>query len=110
MMEVCTSGFAEHRSDDWPARIDGNTKRRRFFSLDAKVFSTKWYSWFPNEDSLRILLQGAKVCVNSARGKVPECVQNNEDSYARIRKSYHKTTAKDKFSFHCRNSMTPSTN
>jgi hypothetical protein len=44
-MEVCTSGFAEHRcigSDDWPACIDGNTKRRGFFSLDAKgFFSTK---------------------------------------------------------------------
>jgi hypothetical protein len=24
--------------------------------------------------------------------------------------SYHKTIAKDKFSFHCRNSITPSTN
>jgi hypothetical protein len=42
MMEVCTSGFAEHQrafylqwkcigSDDWPARIDENTKRRGFF-------------------------------------------------------------------------------
>jgi hypothetical protein len=32
------------------------------FSLDAKGFSTKQCSWFPNEDFLRILRQGAKVC------------------------------------------------
>jgi hypothetical protein len=45
------------------------------FSLDAKGFPTKQCSWFPNEDSLRILRQGAKICAYSARGKVPECVQ-----------------------------------
>jgi hypothetical protein len=45
----------------------------------------KQCSWFSNEDSLRILRQGARVCAYSARGKVPECVQNNEDLYAQIR-------------------------
>jgi hypothetical protein len=35
---------------------------------------------------MQILRQGAKVCAHSARGKVPEYVQNNEDSYAQIRK------------------------
>jgi hypothetical protein len=95
MMEVRTSGFAEHwraillameciGSDDWPARIDGNTKRREFFLWMRRVFSTKQCSWFPNEDSLWILRQGRRVCAYSARGKVPECVQNNEDSYAQI--------------------------
>jgi hypothetical protein len=51
-----------------------------------KVFSTKQCSWFLNEDFLRILRQGARVCAYSARWKVPECVQNDEDSYTRVRK------------------------
>jgi hypothetical protein len=75
------------------------------FPWMRRVFSTKQCSWFPNEDSLRILRQGARVCVYSARGKVPECVQNNEDS----NECHHKTSAKDKFLFHCRNFITPST-
>jgi hypothetical protein len=51
-----------------------------------RVFSTKQCSWFPIEGSLRILRQGVRVFAYSVRGKVPECVQNNEDSYAKIKK------------------------
>jgi hypothetical protein len=54
------------------------------FSLDAKGFFIKHCSWLPNKDFLRILRQGARVCAYSARVKVPECVQNSEDSYAQI--------------------------
>jgi hypothetical protein len=45
------------------------------FPWMQRVFSTKQCSWFPNEDSLQILRQGAKVCAYSVRGKVPECGQ-----------------------------------
>jgi hypothetical protein len=86
MMEVCASGFAEHRrgyfiSSGSASRVmtgwrvlmripnDGG------FPLDAKGFSSKQCSWFPNEDFLRILRQGARVCAYSAEGKFPECVQ-----------------------------------
>jgi hypothetical protein len=55
-----------------------------FFSLDAKGFFIEKCSWFPNEDFLRILRQGTRLCAYSARGKVPECVQHSEDSYAQI--------------------------
>jgi hypothetical protein len=54
----------------------------------------KQCSWFPNEESLRILRQGARVCAYSSRGKVPECVQNNEDSYAQIKKVITKQVQK----------------
>jgi hypothetical protein len=64
-----------------------------------RVFSTKQCSWSPNEDSLRILRQGARVCAYSARGKVPECVQNNEDSYAQIKKVITKQVQKISFYF-----------
>jgi hypothetical protein len=36
--------------------------------------------------------------------------KNNEDSYAQIREVITKINTKNKFSFHCRDSMTPSTN
>jgi hypothetical protein len=59
----------------------------------------KQCSWFLNEDSLRILRQGAEVCAFSARGKGPECVQNNEDSYAQIKKVITKQVQKISFYF-----------
>jgi hypothetical protein len=55
------------------------------FPWMRRVFSSEQCSWFPNEDFLQILRQGARVCAYSARGKVPECVQNSEDSYAQIK-------------------------
>jgi hypothetical protein len=70
------------------------------FSLDAKGLFNGIVFMIPNKDSLQVLRQGAKFCAYSARGKVSEYVQDNEDSYAQIRKVI-KTTAKDKFSFHC---------
>jgi hypothetical protein len=42
--------------------------------------------------------------------RFPNAFKNNEGSYAQIREVITKTNAKDKFSFHCRNSKTPSTN
>jgi hypothetical protein len=59
----------------------------------------KQCSWFPNEDSLRILRQGAEVCAYSARGKVPECVQNDEDSYAQIKRVIPKQMQMRNFHF-----------
>jgi hemerythrin len=48
---------------------------------------------------LCILRQGAKVCAHSAREKVPECVQNNEDSYAQIKKVITRQLQKINFHF-----------
>jgi hypothetical protein len=109
MMEVCTSGFAEHRMaillameihQEWwlPSVHFWEYQTTGVFPWMRKVFSTKQCSWFPSKDSLRILRQGARVCAYSARWKVPECVQNNEDWYAQIEKVI-KTSAKDKFYF-----------
>jgi hypothetical protein len=47
--------------------------------LDAKGFLIEQCSWLPNEDFLRILRQGARVCAYSARVKVPGCVQDSGD-------------------------------
>jgi hypothetical protein len=62
-----------------------------------RIFSIEQCSWFPDEDFLRILRQGARVCAYSARVKVPECVQNSEGSHAQIKGNRHKTNTKDKF-------------
>jgi hypothetical protein len=80
------------------------------FSLDAKGFFIKQCSWLLNKDFLRILRQGARVCAYSARGKVPERVQDSEDSYAQIKEVITGQIQKIKFHLYCRNSITPSTN
>jgi hypothetical protein len=54
----------------------------RVFSLDARGFVIEQCSWLPNMDFLRILRRGARICVYSAKCKVPECVHVSEDSYA----------------------------
>jgi hypothetical protein len=95
MMEACASGFAEHRRGyfissgsasgvmtGWHALM--RIPNDGVFPWTRRVFSSKQCSWFPNEDFLRILRQGARVCAYSAKGKVPECIQNNEYSYAQI--------------------------
>jgi hypothetical protein len=69
------------------------------FSLNVKGFSIEQCSWFPDEDFLRILRQGARVCAYSAKSKVPECVQNSEGSHAQIKGNYHEINAKDKISY-----------
>jgi hypothetical protein len=72
-------------SDDWPARIDGNTKRRGFFLGCEGLFQRNSV----HDSRIRIFCEfcaRARVCVYSAKGKVPECVQNNEDLYAQIKK------------------------
>jgi hypothetical protein len=98
MMGVCTSGFAEHRRGYFISSGDasgvmtgqcalmGIPNGGGFFLGCEGFFSMKQCSWFPNEDFLWILRQGARVCAYSARGKVPECVQNNEGLYAQIKK------------------------
>jgi hypothetical protein len=96
MMEVCANGFAEHRRGyfigtgsasgvmtGWRALM--GIPNGGGFPWMRRVFSLEQCSWLPNEDFLRILRQGARVCVYSAGGKVPECVQNSEDSYAQIK-------------------------
>jgi hypothetical protein len=80
------------------------------FPPNAKGFFIEQCSWLQNKDFLRILRQGARVCAYSARVKVPECVQNSEDSHAQIKGNHHKTDAKDKFHIYCQNSNIPSTN
>jgi hypothetical protein len=93
VMEVCANGFAEHQRGyfissgsasgvmtGWHALM--GIPNGGVFSLDARGFFIEQCSWLPNKDFLRILCQGARVCAYSARGKVPECVQDNEDSYA----------------------------
>jgi hypothetical protein len=85
MMEVCASGCGEHRrgyfisSGSASGVMTGWRVLMRIpndggFPWTRRVFSSKQCSWFPNEDFLRILRQGARVCAYSARGKVFECV------------------------------------
>jgi hypothetical protein len=87
-----------HRSDDWLACINGNTKRQGFLP-ECEGFFIEQCSWLPNKDFLRILRQGTRVYAYSARVKVSECVQNSEGSHAQIKGNHHKTSAKDKRSY-----------
>jgi hypothetical protein len=107
-MEVCTSGFAEHRRGYFISSGDASgvmTGQRALMGIPngevfpwmRRVFSSKQCLWFPNEDSSQILRQGARVCAYSARGKVPECVQNNEDLNAQIKKVITKQVQKINF-------------
>jgi hypothetical protein len=59
------------------AYINGNTKRQGFLP-ECEGFFIEQCSWLPNEDFLRILHQGTRVCAYSARIKVPKCVQNSK--------------------------------
>jgi hypothetical protein len=109
-MKVYANGFAEHQGGYFISResalgvITGwralmGIPNGGGFSPNAKGFSIEQCSWFPNEDFLRILRQGARVCAYSARVKVPECVQNSEGSHTQIKGNHHKTSAKDKISY-----------
>jgi hypothetical protein len=97
VMEVYANGFAEHKRGyfissgsasgvmtGWRALM-GIPNGGVFFLGHEGFFSSKQCPWLPNEDFLRILRQGTRVCACSARGKVPECVQNSEDSCAQIK-------------------------
>jgi hypothetical protein len=121
MMEVCVSEFAEHQRGYFISsgsasgvmtgwRVLMRIPNDGFFPWTRRVFSSKQRSWFPNEDFLQILRQGARICAYSAGGKVPECVQNSEDSYAQIEEVITRRIQKINFHFICRNSITPSTN
>jgi hypothetical protein len=110
MMEVYANGFAEHQGGYFISRESASgvmTGWRALmgipngggFSPNAKGFSIKQCSWFPNEDFLRILRQGARVYAYLAKSKVPECVQNSGGSHAQIKGNHHKTNAKDKISY-----------
>jgi hypothetical protein len=120
MMEVCARGFAEHRRGyfissgsasgvmiGWRALM--RIPNGEGFSLDAKGFFIEQCSWLPNKDFLRILHQGARVCAYSAKGKVPECVQDSDDPYAQIEGVITRQIQNIKFHLYCRNSITPST-
>jgi hypothetical protein len=120
MMEVYVNGFAEHQRGYFISSESASgvmTSWRALmgmpngggFSLDAKGFFIEQCSWLPNEDFLWILCQGARVCAYSAR-KVPECVQDSEDSYAQIKEIITRQIRNIKFHLYCRNSITPSTN
>jgi hypothetical protein len=96
MMEVYANGFAEHQrgyfisSGSAPGVMTGERALMGIpngggFSLDAKGFVIEQCSWLPNKDFLRIVRRGTRVCAYSARGKVPECVQDSENSYAQIK-------------------------
>jgi hypothetical protein len=110
MMEVYANGFAEHQRGyfiscestsgvmtGWHAIM--GIPNGGGFSPNAKGFPIEQCSWFPDEDFLRILRQGARVCAYSARVKVPEDIQNSEGSHAQIKGNHHKTNAKDKSSY-----------
>jgi hypothetical protein len=121
MMEVYANGFAKHQRGyfissesasgvmtGWRALM--GIPNSGGFSLDAKGFFIEQCSWLPNEDFLRILHQGARVCAYSARVKVPECVQDSGDSYAQIKEIITREVRKIKFHLYYRNSITPSGN
>jgi hypothetical protein len=120
-MEVCASGFAEHRGGyfissgsvsgvmtGWRALM--GIPNSGGFPWMQRVFSSKQCYWFLNEDFLRIIRQRARVCAYSARRKVPECIQNSEDSYAQIKEVMTRRIQQINCHFYCRNSITPSTN
>jgi hypothetical protein len=80
VMKVCANGSAKHRRgyfissgsasgvmNGWRALM--GIPNGGGFSLDAKGFFIEQCSWLPNKDFLRILGQGARVCVYSARRK-----------------------------------------
>jgi hypothetical protein len=82
MMEVCANEFAKHQrgyfiSSGSASRVMNGWRVLMRIPNDGgfpwmrRVFSSKQCLWFPNEDFLRILRQGARVCAYSARGKVP---------------------------------------
>jgi hypothetical protein len=109
-MEVYVNGFAGHQRGFFISRESASgvmTGWRALmgipngggFSPNAKGFFIEQCSWFPDEDFLRILRQEARVCAYLARVKVPECVQNGEDSHAQIKGNHYKTNAKDKISY-----------
>jgi hypothetical protein len=80
------------------------------FFLDAKGFFIEQCSWLPNKDFLRILRQGVRVFAYSARGRVPECVQNSKDSYAQIKGIITRQIQRIKFHLYYRNSNIPIAN
>jgi hypothetical protein len=119
-MEVCAKGFVGHQRGYFICSESASgvmTGWRAFmgipngggFSLDAKGFFIEQCLWLPNEDFLRILRQGARVCAYSAGVKVPECVQDSEDSYAQIKEIITRQMRKIKFHLYCRISITPRT-
>jgi hypothetical protein len=121
MMEVCANGFAEHRRGYFinsgsasevmtGCRALMGIPNSGGFSLDAKGFFIEQCSWLLNKDFLQILRQGARVCAYSAREKVPECVQNSDDSYAQIKPIITKQIQEIKFHLYYRNSNISSTN
>jgi hypothetical protein len=75
----------------------------RGFSLDVKGFYIGTMFMAPE-------CRGARVCAYSVRGKVPECVQDSEDSYAQIKEVITRQIQKINFHFYYRNSITLSTN
>jgi hypothetical protein len=88
-MEVYASGFAEHQGGYFIScenamgvmtgwRTLMGIPNGRVFSLNAKGFFIEQCSWLSNEDFLRILRQGTRVCAYSARIKVPERVQSSK--------------------------------
>jgi hypothetical protein len=109
MMEVYASGFAEHQGDYFISRESAlgvmtgwrtlmAISNGRVFSPNAKGFFIEQCSWFPNEDFLWILRQGARICAYSSRVKVPKCVQNSKGSRAQIEGNHHNTNRGDKIS------------
>jgi hypothetical protein len=122
MMEVHANGFAEHQRGyfissesasgvmtGWRALM--GIPNGGVFSLDVKVFFSLnnvhgsririFYGFYAKEQ---------EFCAYSARGKVPECVQDSENLYAQIKEVITRQIRKIKFHLYCRNSITPSTN
>jgi hypothetical protein len=108
VMEVYANGFVERQGGYFISRESASgvmTSWRALMRMpssgfpNAKGFSIEQCSRFPDEDFLRILCQGARVYVYSARVKVPECVQNSGGSHAQIKGNHHKANAKDKISY-----------
>jgi hypothetical protein len=110
MMEVYASGFAEHQGGYFISRESASgvmtgwralmgMPKSGVFPRMRRVFFIEQCSWIPNEDFLRILRQGARVCAYSSIVRVPECVQSNEGSHTQIKGNHHKTNAIDKISY-----------
>jgi hypothetical protein len=103
MMEVYANGFAGHQRvyfissesasgvmTGWSALM-GIPNVRGFF-LGCIGFFIEQCSWLPNEDFLRILRQGARVCAYSAREKFPNAFKT-----VKIRMRNSKKSSRDKY-------------
>jgi hypothetical protein len=122
MMEVYANGFAEHQRGyfissesasgvmtGWRALM-GIPNGGGFFPWMRRVFSLNCVHGSRIRIFCGFYAKEQEFCAYSARGKVPDCVQDSENSYAQIKEVITRQIQRIKFHLYCRNSITPNTN